>query len=760
MCLSMKLQLNNMKNKLTLLLVLLFQLASYSQHRDIKQRDILTYVNPFIGSDNYGTTNPGAIVPRGMASVVPFNVTGKQNKHDKDSDWWSTPYSIKNEYLSGFSHVNLSGVGCPDLGSIILMPTRGELKTEIKDYTSKYKDEKASPGYYSNYLLRHNVKAEMTASERVGISKYNFEKGRANIILNLGLGLTNEQDSYVRIVSDDEVEGFKTNGSFCYNNAEEIYPVYFVVKLSKKSSDYGVWKKSPKYSGVEANWMSYNGKTRILQQYKKPLVGDSIGVYFSYDLKQSEAIEVKVGISYVSIDNARENLQNEAGNASFDELRNSAEQKWRDKLSKIEVEGGSEDDKIKFYTALYHTQIHPNILNDINGDHPKVGSSDIGNTRDKRYTVFSLWDTYRNLHQLLSLVYPQDQADMVKSMLQMYEENQWLPKWELNATETFTMVGDPAAIVIADTYLRGIRDFDSKLALQAMLKSANTIENNPIRPELKHYLKYGYIPVQKEYDGSVSTTLEYCIADFAIAQMAREMGEKKIARKFEKRSRFYKNMYDKESGLMRPRLENGNWYEPFDPLAGANFEAVTGFIEGNSWHYSFMQAFDVKGLIKLNGGNKKFVDKLQSVFDKDLYEADNEPDIGYAFLFNYVKGEEYRSQKEVNKIIKGNYLNSPDGLPGNDDTGTMSAWLTFAMMGIYPDAPARPHYTIVSPQFEKVTIQLDEKYYDSKKIIIEKVNPKGSEIEKIEWNSKKLDSFFIDHKELVKGGELKIYMSE
>jgi len=718
------------------------------------------FVNPFIGSDNYGTTNPGAIVPRGMISAVPFNVAGRPNKHEKDSDWWSTPYSNANETFTGFSHVNLSGVGCPDLGTIILMPTTGDLKTSTNEYATPYSAEEAYPGYYSNYLDKYKVKTEVTASVRSAINRYTFPAGQANILLNLGLGLTNEQDGYLRITDNNELEGFRTVGSFCYNNPEEIYPVYFVVKVNTESSDFGAWKKPAQYNGVEGNWMAYNGKTRILKEYMKPLVGDSIGAYFSYNFEQETAVEVQIGISYVSIENARENLQKEIAGKSFDAVKADAREAWNTALNKIKVDGGTEDQKTIFYTALYHTQIHPNTLNDVNGDYPMVGSSKVGNTSDTRYTVFSLWDTYRNMHQLMSLVYPQQQLGMVNSMLDMYKENGWLPKWELNSTETFTMVGDPAAIVIGDTYMRGLDAFDTNLALEAMLKSAKQEGDNPIRPELADYLKHQYIPVQEEFDGSVSTTLEYCVADFAIAQMAKDMGQNNIYKEFIARSKYYKNMYDKQEGVMRPRMDDGTWYAPFSPMDGANFKPVTGFIEGTSWHYSFMVAHDAKGLIKTNGGNKAFVNKLQSVFDNGLYEPDNEPDMGYAFLFNYIKGEEWRTQKEVRKIIDEHYHNTPGGIPGNDDTGTMSAWLTFAMMGLYPDAPAVPQYTICSPYFDNIEIPLDDTLYSGNTFKIEtiKANDNATTIDKMELNGKVLNSYFIQHADIVSGGILKIWL--
>ena len=539
------------------------------------------YVNPFIGTSNYGATFPGPIAPRGMASISPFNVAGAPNKLEKDSQWLSNPYVHENTFLTGFSQVNLSGVGCPDLGVLLLMPTTGELETNHLKYGSTYKNEVAKAGYYSTHIDKYDIKAEFTASKRVGVSKFTFPNGQANVLLNLGLGLTNEQGAMVQVVSSTEIQGMRSVGTFCYNSPEAAYPVYFVAKFSKPADRFGVWKKPAKYEGTEAQWMAYNGKNRLMEQSTKMVVGDSIGSYFSYNFEKTETVEVKIGVSYVSIENARENLEKETGNKSFDAVCKETYNEWNELLSKIKVEGGTTEDKTVFYTALYHTLIHPNTLNDFNGEYPEIKTGKIGKTDGTRYTVFSLWDTYRNVHQLMSLVYPQQQLDMVKSMLDMYDENGWLPKWELNSTETFTMVGDPASIVITDTYLKGIKDFDVQKAYTAMLKSADQLENNPLRPGLKDYIQKGYLTTENV--GSVSTTQEYNAADNAIALLAKELGKTADYKRFSKRSLSYKKLFDKNFKLLRPKTKDGNWYEPFDPNAGANFTENIGFIEGNAW---------------------------------------------------------------------------------------------------------------------------------------------------------------------------------
>ncbi len=713
------------------------------------------YVNPFIGTSNFGATYPGPIAPRGMASISPFNVAGSQNLPlEKDSRWLSNPYVHENTFLTGFSQVNLSGVGCPDLGVILLMPTTGAIETNYLKYGSTYSFELARAGYYSSKIDKYNIRAEFTASKRVGVSKFSFPKGQSNILLNLGLGLTNEEGSMVKIVSSTEIEGMRSVGSFCYNSPEDAYPVYFVAEFSKPADDFGVWKKPSTYNGVEAQWMTYNGKTRLMEHSTKMVVGDSIGSYFTYNFEKPETVEVKIGVSYVSIENARENLKKETDNKSFDDVYKETYNEWNTLLSRIMVEGGTDEEKTIFYTALYHTLIHPNTLNDFNGEYPEIKTGKIGKTDGTRYTVFSLWDTYRNLHQLMSLVYPRQQSDMVKSMLEMYDENGWLPKWELNSTETFTMVGDPASIVITDTYLKGIQDFDVQKAYKAMLKSADQIENNPLRPGLKDYIEKGYLTTQNR--GSVSTTQEYNVSDYSIALLANALGNKKDYIRFKNRSISYRKLFDKHLKLLHPRNEDGSFYEPFDPLSGANFEENIGFIEGNAWQYAFMVPHDIKGLIKLMGGKKGFTNQLQKVFDTNQFDMANEPDIAYPYLFNYIKGEEWRSQKLVKKLVKQYFTNQPAGLPGNDDTGTMSAWLVYSMMGIYPIAPGEPKYVITAPMFDKITIQLDSKYYKNKTLVIERELNSNGNIKKIQLNGKDYKSFFITHNDLVNGSTLKV----
>ena len=691
--------------------------------QEAETKKITEYVNTFIGSSNYGTTNPGALCPNGMMSVTPFNVMGSElNRYDKDSRWWSTPYSSDNKYFTGFSHVNLSGVGCPEVGLALTMPTSGPLMVDYHVYGSEYTGETAEPGYYGCELLAHGIKAEVSATTRTSIERYTFPGGQGNILVNFGEGLTNETGAWIRKVSETEIEGMRMAGTFCYNS-QAVFPVYFAIRINKVPSKGGFWKFQPLLSGVEAAWTPDDGTYKIYQRYGREIAGDDIGYWFSFDTAEGEQVELQMGVSFVSCENAWENLDAEQtplapGVSNFETVRAAASGAWESDLSRIKVSGGTDRDKEVFYTALYHTLIHPSTLNDINGEYPLMENSGVGCVPEgqTRYSVFSLWDTYRNLHQLMTLVYPERQLDMVRSMISMYDEWGWMPKWELFGRETFTMEGDPAIPVITDTWLKGLRDFDIETAFEAFVKSATTPgADNLMRPDIDPYLAVGYVPLglysaDASGDNSVSHALEYYIADHALALLAADLGHTEYASRFHEQSLQYKHYYCPDFGTFRPMQQDGTFLEPFNPRQGENFEAVPGFHEGSAWNYTFYVPHDVLGLAKLMGGRKAFVEKLQKVFDEGLYDPANEPDIAYPYLFSYFKGEEWRTAKIVSELLDRHYTTAPAGLPGNDDTGTMSAWAVFSMMGFYPDCPGDPSYTLTTPRFDRIEITLDPAY--------------------------------------------------
>lgn len=715
-------------------------------------QNLTQFVNPFIGTSNEANANPGAVLPWGMVSISPFNAYDTINP----SAWCRSPYVFGRKYISGFTNVNISGTGCPDLGTFCLMPTTGEISLVQSKNCSEYSDEIAEPGYYSVFLKRFNVRTELSTTLRSSISRYTFPEGESNILLNLGLGLTKNDGAVIKRISDTEVEGYKTIGDFC--GLTSVQTIYFYAQLSKTPISCGVWDRDRKYP-----------------EFKREMAGSQIGAYFSFDTKENETIILKLGVSYVSSKNAKENLLTEQPGFDFDRVRKDAIQAWNNVLSKIQVEGGNQDDKVKFYTALYHTLMHPNIFNDVNGEYPAYESQTIAKTTTKdRFTIFSLWDTYRNVHPFLSLVFPKQQSAMVNSLVSMYKEGGWLPRWELAGMETGVMVGDPSLPVITDSYLRGIRDFDVNLAYDAMKHNATADpETNILRPGLEHWIKFGYIPddapnvmhnfPKDQYEnmlrhriiwGSVSTSLEYCIADWNLAQLAKSLGHIDDYKYFLNRSKYYVNSFDQKIGFMRAKLTNGQWLNPFDPTS----HKLDCFTEGSAWNYTFMVPHDIQGLIKQIGGSQKFVQKLDSCFTQNYFDITNEPDIAYPYLFNYVKGEEWRTQKQVRKIIDTHFKNTPDGLPGNDDCGTMSTWLLYSMMGFYPTCPGEMNYQIASPVFSRITIDLDREYYPGKKFVIETSNSETSNylVKSMKLNGKSHKLFSINHQQIIDGGKLSI----
>ena len=720
------------------------------------------YVDPFIGTTNFSICNPGAIRPHGLMSVVPFNVMGSDlNEQDKDKRWWSAVYEYNNKYFTGFAHVTLSGVGCPEMGTLLVMPTTGDVNPDYRSYGSEYTNEQARPGYYSNVLTKYGIKSEVTATTRSSIERYTFPKGKGNLLFNLGNGLTNEVGASLRRVSDTEFEGTRLLGTFCYN-PQAVFPMYFVVRVNKKPETFGMWKKQPDYHNAQAQWDSYQGKYKLYPGYGRDMAGNEIGCYLTYDCQEGEQVEVQVGVSFVSIDNARENLNAEQQSFDFAKTAKEAHDEWENTLNRVSVEGGTEAQRTVFYTALYHSQIHPTLLQDVNGEYPLMESNLNGKTTGNRYTVFSLWDTYRNLSQLETLLYPDRQVDMINSMIDMYREWGWMPKWELFSRETWTMEGDPAIPYIADAYMRGLRGFDIKTAYEAFRSSATLPgKDNKMRPDIDPYIEKGYVPLgyyaaDMSGDNSVSHALEYYLADNALSILAEELGHKQDAKLFRQRSLGYRHYYSKESGTLRPIQKDGKFLSPFNPEAGANFENCPGFHEGSAWNYTFYAPHDVAGLAKLMGGQKNFVNKLQMVFDKGLYDPANEPDIAYPYLFSYFKGDEWRTQKTVRELLDKYYTPRPDGIPGNEDTGTMSAWAVFSMIGLYPDNPGSPYYTLTTPVFDKVTLHLDPKYYPQGDITIttDRTSPSQIYIKRASIGGKAINGFRISHKQLVDGKQL------
>jgi len=715
---------------------------------------VLDYVDPFIGTGGHGHTFPGATVPFGMVQVSP------------DTDirgWdWCSGYHYSDDSIMGFSHTHLSGTGAADHGEVRLMPIVGDLKIipgpkedTSRGYRSKFSHDKefAKPGYYSVYLEDYDIFVELTASTRVGFHRYTFpETDKAYILIDLfhRIGDMAER-AYVKIVGNDEVEGYITGGHFC--GAKDPHTIYFVVKFSKPFESFGTWKI---FRIEEGN------REEKIESKSEGL----IGAYVRYRTRKGEKILVKVAISYTGIEGARKNLS-EIPDWDFDRVRKEAESMWKKELSKVEVEGSYEE-KVKFYTALYHAFISPNVFSDVDGKY--IGPDDKIHQSDfTHYTTFSLWDTFRALHPLLNILQPKRNLNMIKSLLDVYEQSGWLPKWYKANRFTNCMIGTHADSVIVDAYVKGLRDFDVEKAYEAVKKDA-TVKSccyYEARGGIDYYIKMGYVPADKVGEAT-SRTLEFAYDDFCVAQFARLLGRKGDYETFMKRSKNYRNVFDKRRKFMRGKKLNGGWMHPlfFDPTKVYKY-----YTEGNAWQWTFFVPHDVYGLIELMGGEKVFVEKLDEFFSKksrikgppDItgligqYAHGNEPSHHVAYLYVYAQ-EPWKTQKMVRYILKHLYRTGPDGLCGNDDCGQMSAWYVFSAMGFYPVCPGTPYYVIGSPSLDRVKIHLDNgKIFE---IIAKNYSPESIYISQVFLNGKELNRLWITHDEIMKGGKMVFEMSK
>jgi predicted alpha-1,2-mannosidase len=698
-------------------------------------------VDPIIGTANGGNTFPGAVRPWGMTSVSPHNAPGAPSG-----------YIAGESRCSGFGMVHLSGTGCADLGSIVFTPVRTVDLSHGGLTSCILGPERASPGYYAVELVDPCALVEATVGRHSAMLRLTPRDSTPfSVVLNLGQSLALTGGGALHQVSSRDIEGYNIAGGFCGESNRER--VYCAVRFSADPSGSGLWAGSTIRAGTSL-----------------ALSDTALGCWLTFDRPLDRPLLIKVGISYTSVENARRNLREEIPGWDFDGLHGEARNEWNDVLQRIGVEGGSRTDSVRFYTALYHCLIHPNIISDRSGDYPAMGGGVRNSPDDERYSVYSLWDTYRTLHPLLTLVYPERQSAMIRSMLGMYREHGWLPKWELAGRETYMMSGDPAVPMLADAYVKGIRDFDAELALEAMLRpSAMTTERSapPIRAGYHELLRHHYIPFEQDtlqewwVWGPASTTLEYCLADWATGSMARVMGRDSIARVLQTRSLWYRNLFDQGTRFIRPRRSSGEWLSPFDPFAleGSGSwvgSGGPGYVEGNAWQYAWFVPHDIPGLIDLFGGRSAFAAKLDSCFALGQFTINNEPDIAYPYLYTYIPGVEYKTGMRVREIRDVAFGAGPGGLPGNDDCGTLSAWFVFSALGIYPDCPGSPEYRIGVPLFQEATIRLNRKYYPGGSLVIsagtQRRNPKAASA--MRFNNTPLKGFRISHMELTGGGVL------
>ncbi len=729
--------------------------------------DLTQYVNPLIGTQEMGHVFPGACVPFGMVQLspdtdtIPYAVNGK---YTGTVYRYCAGYQYTDKTIVGFSHTHFSGTGHSDLGDFLVMPTVGNLKLNPgtaanpgSGYRSRFShtSEKTEPGYYSVQLDDYGIKAEMTTSPHVGFHQYTFpESKNAHIILDMNHGIYNYDGkvlwSYVRVENDTLVTGYRITSGWARTNY-----LYFAMVFSKPVKNYG---------GKNFEDLVYKGFWRKFdQEHNFPeLAGKKLKAHFDFETQPGEKIKIKFALSAVSTEGALKNLETEIPDFDFDRVRMDAKKRWQQELSKIKIEASPEK-KVTFYTSMYHTCINPIEYMDVDGQYRGLDYNIHKADGFVNYTIFSLWDTYRALHPLFTLVQPERTSDIINSMLAHYDQSvhHILPVWSHFGNENWCMIGYHAVPVIADAWINGIRGFDPNHALEACVSSATYRKYG----NLGDYMKLGYVPYEKNATGS-SMTLEYAYDDWTIAQLAKATGRNDIAAGFEKRAQNWKNLFNEKTGFVGAKDSRGNWKTPFDALHTAN----EGFIEGNSWNYSLYVPQDVHGLIEKMGGNKRFCEHVDSLFNMylpDKYFAEtedvtregligcyvhgNEPSHHVAYMYNWA-GQPWKTQERIHQIVNTMYLNKPDGLCGNDDCGQMSAWYIFSSLGFYPVAPASGQYVIGSPSVKEAVLDLS----GGKKLVVKANNlsEKNIYIRSVKLNGKPWNKTYFTHKDIADGGEL------
>ncbi|MFV0418569.1 MAG: GH92 family glycosyl hydrolase [Dysgonomonas sp.] len=752
-----------MKKTITLLL-LSISCAAFGQ-------DKTTYVDPMIGTVKMGHTFPGACVPHGIVQLspdtdtIPHSVNGV---YQKDTYKYCAGYQHDDKTIVGFSHTHLSGTGHSDLGDILVMPITGTMKfnpgtadNPDSGYRSRYSHdtESARPGYYEVTLDDYKVKAQLTATERVGVHKYTYpENEEQKLLIDLTHGIYNYDGKVLwaslRVENDTLITGYRiTNGW-----ARENY-TYFAITLSKPIKNYGYAdREKPKYMGF---WRKFN-----LNKNFPEIAGRKIVPYFEFGSDNKEPLIMKVALSGVSTEGALKNLEAEASGKSFDQIVAEASAKWSKELDVIDVTG-DDDKKTMFYTSLYHTMINPSVYMDVDGQYRGLDHNIHQAKGFTNYTIFSVWDTYRALHPLFNLINRDRSVDIVKSMIAHYEQSvhKMLPIWSHMGNENWCMIGYHSVSVLADAMDKEL-NIDKKKALEAMVSTSNV----DYFDQVGEYKKLGYVPFDKSGSGS-SITLEYAYDDWTIYNTASKMGNTAVADAYKKRALNYHNVFDPELEFVRGRMSDGSWKKPFS-LLGTHGE---GFIEGNSWNYSFYVPHDVKGLIKQMGGDKQFVQRLDSLFTMHLpdeffedtedvtregvmgnYVHGNEPSHHIAYLYAWTS-QPWRTQYWVREIMNRMYRNTIDGLCGNDDCGQMSAWYIFSAMGFYPVCPGSNEYVLGAPYFPHMKVRVgDGKYLEIK---ADKVSDKMRYVKSVKLNGKPYTKAYIAYDDIKNGAELTFEMT-
>jgi predicted alpha-1,2-mannosidase len=736
------------------------------------QNNLVQYVNPLIGTQKMGHTFPGATVPFGMVQLSPDTDTLQyleNGKYNPDMYKYCGGYQFDDKTIVGFSHTHFSGTGHSDLGDFLVMPTVGKLMLNPgtaniprSGYRSSYQheNETAKAGYYSVMLDDYKIKAELTATERVGFHQYTFPKtDEANIILDLVHGIYNYSEkniwTVVRVENDTLITGYRQTLGWARTKT-----VYFAMIFSKPVKSYGCNNdKKEMYRGF---WGKFNQKENF-----PDLAGRALKLYFNFSTQENEKIKIKFALSGVSTAGALKNLQVEVPHFNFEQTANEASAKWEKEMQKVIIDA-PDDTKTNFYTSMYHAFIAPNTFMDVDGNYKGLDQNVHQANGFTNYTTFSLWDTYRALHPLYNILQPKRNGDIVKSMLAHYNESalHMLPIWSHYANDNWCMSGYHAVSVIAEDIIKGNTTIDANAALMACVTTARKSNYEGIGD----YVSKGFIPANKS-GVSVSNVLEYAYDDWCIAQLAKKIGNTEIYNEFIKRSENYKNVFDKD-GFVKPKDTDGNFLKTFDALSTNG----QGLIEGNSWNYSFFVPHNPTNLIALMGGNKIFNAKMDSLFtmylpDKYFAETEditregiigtyvhgNEPAHHVAYLYNFA-GKPWKTQELVRKILANQYKPTVDGLGGNDDCGQMSAWYIFSAMGFYPVAPGCDAYQIGSPIINKAKIDVGNG--NMLNITIQNQSKKNMYVKSVSINGRKINGTTINHKDIMNGGDLVFLMTD
>lgn len=715
--------------------------TAMAQKNYSQSEGLLSNVDPYIGSGYHGHVFVGTSVPYGMVQLGPSNI-------HKGWDWCSG-YHYSDSITIGFSHTHLSGTGCTDLGDVLIMPLneirtpRGNQDDFSGGYASRYShaNEVTRPEYYSLVLDRYRIKAELTATDRVGFHRYTYPQGKpASVLIDLREGNgSNAYDSYIRKVDDYTVEGYRY-----VNGWSPARKVYFVLKSDKKIQQF----------------TAYDDNTPMpWEQLKVASVKTVLG--FGDDVRE---LKLKVALSSVSCANATMNLQAELPHWDFDKVVELSAVRWNEQLGKMRIDTDDESARRTFYTALYHTMIAPTLFCDVNGEYRGMNDMIYCSKEADNYTTLSLWDTYRALHPLMTLIQPEMVPKVVKSMLSIYRQQDKLPIWPLMSGETNCMPGYSSVPVLADAYLKGFEGFDAEEAFRAMKATATYVKQKGV----PFVVDKGYIPADKIHEAT-SIALEYAVDDWGIAAMARKMGKTADAELFGRRAAYYRNYFDASIGFIRPKLEDGSWRTPYDPAR--SIHTVGDFCEGNGWQYTFFVPQDPYGLISLFGGDKAFVSKLDAFFtnhdsmgdapSSDItgligqYAHGNEPSHHVAYMYAYA-GEQWKTAEKVRFIMDEFYTDRPDGIIGNEDCGQMSAWYLLSAMGLYQVNPSDGVFVIGSPRFRRAEMTVR----GGNTFVVEAPGNSKTNIyiRKAYLNGKPYTKSYITYDDLLKGGTLKLVM--